>query len=142
MTATPAAHIVELRVRYGETDKMGVAYHPNYLVWCELGRTEHIRSLGSSYRDIERSGILLTVAEASVRYRAPARYDDRIRVETLLTDVGSRSLTFDYVLLNADSGERLATARTLLVSTDAGGRVRVMPAELRATLARAAEGRA
>ena len=138
MTAAP--HVVELRVRYGETDKMGVVYHPNYLVWCELGRTEHIRSLGCSYRDIERSGILLTVAEATVRYRAPARYDDRIQVETLLTDVGSRSLTFDYVLLNADSGERLATARTLLVSTDAGGRVRVMPIELRERLGRTAKG--
>jgi acyl-CoA thioester hydrolase len=129
---------VEIRVRYGETDQMGVVYHPNYLVWCEIGRTEHIRSLGTSYRDMERDGVKLAVAEASVRYQAPARYDDRVRVETSIENVGSRMIVFAYVITNADSGERLATARTTLIAIDDSGRVVAMPSELRGMLARGA----
>jgi len=129
--------VIEFRVRYAETDQMGIVYHPHYLVWCEIGRTEHIRTLGPSYRDIEHAGTSLAVVEASVRYRAPARYDDRIRVETTIADVGSRSVTFDYVITNADSGERLATARTALISLDRRtGRVITLPADLRAAMAR------
>ncbi len=134
---TPLVTTVELRVRYGETDQMGVVYHPHYLAWVEIGRTEHIRALGTSYRDIERSGIRLAVAEASVRYIAPARYDDVIRVDTTLASVASRSLTFDYIVLHAEPGDRLATARTLLVSIDERARVAAMPRSLRELLARA-----
>ncbi len=136
MTQTLVTH-VEFRVRYGETDQMGVVYHPNYLAWVEIGRTEHMRALGTSYRDIERSGIKLAVSEASVRYIAPARYDDKIRVDTSLTGVASRSLTFDYVVCNAETEERLATARTMLISIDDRARVTAMPRELRELLARA-----
>jgi acyl-CoA thioester hydrolase len=126
--------IVELRVRYGETDQMGVVYHPNYLVWCEIGRTEHIRSLGKSYRDMERVGVRLAVAEASVRYHAPARYDDRIQVETTVERVGSRMVAFAYAITNADTGERLASASTTLVAIDNTGRVIAMPREIRTLL--------
>jgi len=114
---------------------MGVVYHTNYLVWCEIGRTELIRSLsGVSYADLERQGVALAVADLSIRYHGAARYDNRIRVHTSLADARSRSVTFDYLITNADSGERLATARTVLVSIDASGRPVVMPADLRQRL--------
>ena len=100
------ASSVEFRVRYAETDQMGVVYHANYLIWCEIGRTDHIRALGQSYRDLEAQGIALAVSEATVRYIAPARYDDRVRVTTTLARVSSRALTFDYIITDADSGAR------------------------------------
>lgn len=128
--SAPAAS-VELRVRYGETDQMGIVYHPNYLVWCEIGRTELMRELGAAYRDIEAAGIRLAVAEATVRYIAPARYDDRIIVRTTLTELGSRGITFDYAITHADTGTRLATARTKLIAIDARGRVTALPREVR-----------
>ena len=135
MTGAQATHDLELRVRYAETDQMGVVYHTNYLVWCEIGRTELIRSLsGVSYADLERQGVALAVADLSIRYHGAARYDNRIRVHTSLADARSRSVTFDYLITNADSGERLATARTVLVSIDASGRPVVMPADLRQRL--------
>jgi acyl-CoA thioester hydrolase len=129
---------VELRVRYAETDRMGVVYHSNYLIWCEIGRTEHMRHFGLPYRAMEEQGLSLAVAEASIRYQKPARYDDLIRVETTLANVSSRTVTFDYSILNADSHDRLATARTTLVSLDASGRVVALPTESRAILHRAA----
>jgi acyl-CoA thioester hydrolase len=113
---------------------MGVVYHSHYLIWCELGRTGYIRESGMSYREMEEAGIMLAVAEANIRYRSPARYDDLIRVETTLTDVSSRAVTFDYLVSNAESGERLATARTLLVALDQSHRVVKLPSEIRALL--------
>ena len=119
------------RVRYGETDKMGVVYHPNYLVWCEIGRTELIRELGVSYADMERDGIYLAVAEASVRYGAAAHYDDRIAVESRVEQARSRSITFGYEIRRLDpSPARLATASTTLVSIDAAGRTRQLPGSI------------
>ena len=126
---------VEFRVRYAETDQMGVAYHANYLVWCEIGRTDHIRTLGTSYREMEEQGIILAVSEASLRFIASAKYDDMIRVETSLSRVTSRALTFDYVITNADAGTKLATASTSLISIDRSGRVSAFPADVRARLA-------
>lgn len=133
-----APHIdLELRVRYAETDQMGVVYHSEYLVWCEMGRTEYMRQLGASYAAIERTGTLLAVAEAALRYHAPARYDDIVRVETTLSEVRSRALTFDYAIFNAHEGTRLVTARTMLVSLDKAGRSAPIPADVRAQLERA-----
>jgi acyl-CoA thioester hydrolase len=117
---------------------MGVVYHTNYLIWCEIGRTELIRSMtGTSYADLEAAGVGLAVAELSIRYHGAARYDNRIRVNTALGDARSRSVTFDYEISNAETGERLATARTVLVSLDQHGRPTVMPDHLRKTLAAA-----
>lgn len=131
-------HDLELRVRYAETDQMGVVYHTNYLVWCEIGRTELIRALtGASYADLEARGIGLAVSELSIRYHGAARYDNRIRVQTTLVDARSRSVTFEYLITNADSGDRLASARTVLVSLDKNGKPVVMPGDLRARLAEA-----
>ena len=132
--STPPPVTVELRVRYAETDQMRVVYHANYLVWCEIGRVEFIRTLGTSYASLESSGVTLAVAEASVRYHAPARYDDIVRVETSLSDVRSRTITFDYLISNAESGARLAAARTTLICLDSSGRPSVMPAALREAL--------
>jgi acyl-CoA thioester hydrolase len=114
---------------------MGVVYHAEYLVWCEVGRTDYIRSLGLPYAELERRGTLLAVAEATIRYHAPARYDDLIRVETRLVDVRSRAITFEYLVRNA-AGDRLATARTLLVSLDPNGRPSPIPADVRAVMLR------
>jgi acyl-CoA thioester hydrolase len=80
-------------VRYAETDQMGVVYHANYLVWCEIGRTDFIRALGTPYAQLERDGVLLAVSDAALRFHAAARYDDPIRVYTRLIDVRSRALT-------------------------------------------------
>jgi acyl-CoA thioester hydrolase len=129
---------IELRVRYAETDQMGVVYHSHYLVWCEIGRTEFIRTVGLRYSAMERSGINLAVADAALRYHAPARYDDLVRVETTLTQVRSRTLTFEYVITHAETGARLVTAHTTLVSLDRQGRPASLPPGVRAALAHAA----
>jgi acyl-CoA thioester hydrolase len=125
---------VELRVRYGETDRMRVVYHPNYLVWCEIGRTDLIRKLGTSYAEIEKQGVMLAVVEASLRYHAAARYDDLIRVTTVLTEARSRTVTFDYTIENAETGVRLVTARTTLASINEDGKLIAMPEHIRRSL--------
>jgi acyl-CoA thioester hydrolase len=125
---------IELRVRYAETDQMGVVYHANYLVWCEMGRTDFIRRCGVSYADMERGGVSLAVSELSARYHAAARYDDLIRVRTTLGDVRSRMISFDYLISNAATDQRLVSARTALISIDRGGRPIALPAELRQLL--------
>jgi acyl-CoA thioester hydrolase len=132
------SHELELRVRYAESDQMGVVYHANYLVWCEIGRTELIRVItGVGYAQLERDGIGLAVSELSIRYQGAARYDNLVRVRTTLTEVRSRSVTFQYQISNAESGDKLATATTVLVSVDKQGRPTSMPADLRARLSEA-----
>jgi acyl-CoA thioester hydrolase len=128
---SPLHHDIEFRVRYAETDQMGVVYHTNYLVWCEVGRTDFIRTRGMSYADMERAGVGLAVSELSARFHAAARYDDMIRVRTTLVDVRSRGITFDYLITNAETGVRLVTARTALVSIDSTGRLTPLPADVR-----------
>lgn len=114
---------------------MGVVYYANYLVWCEVGRVEFLRAIGRSYAVLEADGIGLAVSDAQVRYLSPARFDDRIVIETTLTGVRSRAVTFDYVISNAESGTRLATAHTALISIDPNGRLAAIPAEFRLALA-------
>lgn len=130
-----ATHVTEMRVRYAETDQMGVVYHANYLIWCEIGRTEFMRARGAPYAQLEQEGVGLAVTEVTLRCHAPARYDDVVRVETTVSAVKSRSVTFEYVLTRAGTGERLATARTVLVSLDRTGRVAALPPLLRERLA-------
>jgi acyl-CoA thioester hydrolase len=125
---------IELRVRYAETDQMGVVYHANYLAWCEVGRTELIRRRGRSYAEIEKLGVGLAVSDAALRYHAPARYDDLIRVTTTLTDVRSRSMTFEYVIAHAERGTKLVSASTTLIGLDPQGRIARLPDELRRAL--------
>jgi acyl-CoA thioester hydrolase len=125
---------LEFRVRYAETDQMGVVYHANYLIWCEVGRTDLIRQFGRSYAEIEALGVGLAVSEASLRFLGPARYDDLIRVRTTLTEVRSRTMTFAYDITHAERGTRLVTASTTLVGVDRAGRMSRLPAILLQTL--------
>ena len=89
-----------IRVRYAETDQMGVVYHANYLVWFEVGRVEFIRQLGMDYKDMEREdGAMIAVAEVTARYKAPARYDDELIVRTTLAGVRGSIVRFRYVVV-------------------------------------------
>jgi acyl-CoA thioester hydrolase len=132
--AAPRPFSVELRVRYGETDQMGVVYHAHYLSWCDVARTEYIRTLGASYAELERDGLLLAVTEVTVRYHASARYDDDIRIEVWPEAVQSRAVTFGYRVLRAADGHRLATVSTRLTALNRDGAPRVFPAGLLARL--------
>ena len=134
MTATAPSCSVEFRVRYSETDQMGVVYHANYLPWCEVGRTELIRRLWKSYAEVEREdGVLLAVTDVSLRYHASARYDDRVRVTTTLEQVRSRAVAFTYLVerMNDDgSTDRLVSARTGLTGIGRDGGPRKLPPAL------------
>jgi acyl-CoA thioester hydrolase len=102
-----------LRVRYAETDQMGVVYYANYLVWMEVGRVELCRACGFNYKDMEREdGVLLAVAEANCRYAAPARYDDEVIVRTWIESANRRMVTFAYEMRLAEGDRRLATGYT------------------------------
>jgi acyl-CoA thioester hydrolase len=125
---------IEFRVRYAETDQMGVVYHSHYLVWCEIGRTDLIRQLGTSYAALEREGLGLAVIDASVRYHSGAKYDDLIRVRTHVSDVRSRTVTFDYRIEDAATGMRLASASTTLASINKEGKLVALPVEMRKLL--------
>jgi acyl-CoA thioester hydrolase len=96
------------RVRYAETDQMGIAHHANYIVWFEIGRTDYCRATGVTYREIEERGYLLVVVEVQCRYRTPFRYDDEVVVRTSVAENGSRSMKFAYELRDA-AGELHAT---------------------------------
>ena len=114
------------RVRYAETDQMGMVYYANYLVWMEIGRSDFCRECGFSYRDLEREEqAFLTVAEATCRYVAPARYDDEILVATELSRVGSRVVEFTYRIKSGPT--LLAEGRTFHVVIGTDGRPRSMP---------------
>ena len=127
----PVVSVIEFLVRYAETDKMQVVYHANYLIWCEMGRTDLIKQLGSSYADLENQGVMLAVIDASIRYHFSAKYEDRVRVTTILSEVKSRTVTFDYTIENALTGARLASARTTLASINGEGKLVALPAHLR-----------
>lgn len=118
---------VRFRVRYAETDQMGVVYHANYLVWMEMARTELCRVRGVRYRDIElEDGVLLAVVEVNCRYLAPARYDDEIVARARLAASNPRMITFGYEILHAETGQTLSTGETKHMFLDkAGRRVRV-----------------
>jgi acyl-CoA thioester hydrolase len=140
VNAQPGRTVVSrVRVRYAETDQMGVVYHTHYLVWCEIGRTDFIRQFGATYADLERQGLILPVVDVHVRYLASARYDDTVRIETTLERAGSRFLTFAYEIFREaqgeaeveGGGEHLATASVRLVAVDPRGRPTQVPAELR-----------
>jgi acyl-CoA thioester hydrolase len=119
----------DIRVIYGDTDRMGVVYYANYLRYFEAGRNEFIRARGLRYRDFEdRFRLMLPVVEAHVSYRAPARYDDLLGVETSLAEVKRASARFEYRIVR--DGEVVATGHTLHACVDLEGRVQRMPREL------------
>jgi acyl-CoA thioester hydrolase len=121
-------HEAVLRVRYSETDKMGVVYHANYLIWFEIGRTEFCRARGFSYREMEENeNFFLVVAESYCRYKAPAYYDDELIVRTHITELRRRSLRFGYEITRVADGTIIAEGETGHVVTDTNGRVRSLP---------------
>jgi acyl-CoA thioester hydrolase len=126
--AFSAWHETMLRVRYSETDKMGIVYYANYLVWFEIGRTDYCRARGFSYRDMEESdNAFLVVAEAYCRYKAPAYYDDELIIRTHITELRKRSLRFGYEVLRPADDTVIAEGETGHVVTDSSGRVRSFP---------------
>ena len=125
-----------VRVRYAETDAMGVAHHASYIVWLEQGRTELLRASGTSYRSIEAAGFFVVLTELQVRYLAPARSDDVVAVRVRLEGLRSRGLSFAYDLRLAETGAPLLTARTEhIFVARATGRPTRAPAELLELLA-------
>jgi acyl-CoA thioester hydrolase len=114
--SSPEVSEIRVRVNYSETDQMGVVYHARYLVWLDIARTEHLRRSGMSYRDLEAAGLRLVVAEAALRYRQPARYDDPILVRCWVRALASRRVEFGYAVQHAEAGRLLATARTALLA--------------------------
>jgi acyl-CoA thioester hydrolase len=125
-----SAHVgeVKLRVRYAETDQMGVVYHANHLVWFEVGRVEFFRSLGFSYQEMEhKDNCYIVVVEARCRYKAPARYDDEVLVRTSLKNVRESVVHFSYELVRANDGTLLAEGETTHVVTDAEMKRRSIP---------------
>jgi acyl-CoA thioester hydrolase len=107
---TVSPNLTTLRVRYAETDQMGVVYYANYYVWMEVGRVEYCRGMGFDYREMEADGILLAVAESHCRYVRPARYDDEVTILTSVSDANRRFVTFDYEMSIA--GRRAAVGQT------------------------------
>ena len=130
-------HRFTLRVRYGDTDQMGVAYYANYLRWFEIGRAEMLRDLGMSYQRVEAElGVMLPVLEAHCRYLKPARYDDRVVIETGLAELRRASVRFAYRVLRED-GDLLATGGTEHCFLTREGRPTRAPAELLELMERA-----
>ena len=109
-----------VRVRYAETDQMGVVYYANYLVWFEVGRTDLLRCAGGSYRAMESDGLSLPVIEAHCEYRRPAKYDDELQIRTRATRLTPIRIRFDYEVARGD--EMLVTGHTIHAAIDARGR--------------------
>ncbi|MEZ4802896.1 MAG: thioesterase family protein [Gelidibacter sp.] len=108
---------IELRVRYGETDQMGVVYHGNYAQYFEVGRVEWLRKFGVSYKQMEDNGIMLPVISLNINYKKSARYDDLIKVKTQLVKIPSATIEFDYEIVD-EKNQLLATGNTSLVFID------------------------
>jgi acyl-CoA thioester hydrolase len=124
-----AGQRLRLRVRYAETDQMGVVYHAHYLVWMEIGRTELLRALGHPYDELERQGLLFAVSEVAVRYAGAARYGEVVAVTTTLAEVRSRGVAFAYDVAGA-GGEPIARGRATVVALDRERRPRRIPEAL------------
>lgn len=129
----PAAE-VRFRVRYFETDAMGIVHHSAYITWFEEGRSAFTRAIGYPYSRMEQEGISLAVAEVSARYHRPARYDDEVVVLAELIQLGSRGMTFSYEVHRAADGELLVSGNSKHISVDGTGRVILLPPALRGAL--------
>ena len=130
------------RVRYPETDRMGVAHHTHYFVWFELGRTELMRQAGCAYGALEDDdGVFFPVIEAGAEYRSPARYDERVEIETRLAEAEGVRVRFEYVLRRAEGGQLLAKGFTVHAACGRDGRPTRLPESVRERLARSGEAR-
>ena len=126
-------HDAVVRVRYAETDQMGVVYHSNYLIWFEIGRVELMRALGFEYRLMEsEDDCYIVVAEVSCRYLHPARYDELLRVRTRIAQAGTRVVKYSYELLRDSDNQLIATGSTTHVICGRNGRPKQLPDKYRA----------
>lgn len=116
-----------IRVRYAETDQMGVVYHSNYFIWFEVGRVELMRQLGISYREMEQDGCLIAVVDARCRYKSPARYDDELVVRTQLKNVRDTMVHFSYELVRVGGETLLAEGETTHIVIDKQMKIRPLP---------------
>lgn len=124
----PTVNETRVRVRYAETDQMGVVYHANHFVWFEIGRVELLRQLGFSYREMEsQDQCYIAVVDARCRYRAPARYDDEVLVRTQLKNVKESVIHFGYELVRAGDGTVLAEGETTHIVTDSQMKITALP---------------
>ncbi len=124
-----------LRVRYAETDQMGVAYYANYLVWFEVARTDFLREYGWTYREMEAGGVFLPVIEVHCEYKRSARYDDELVIDTTGRVMSKVRLTFEYVIRVDGQTEVVATGYTAHAATDAAGKPCRLPARVHEVLA-------
>lgn len=116
-------HETTFRARYGETDQMGIIYHPNYYVYFEIGRTEFLREMGGmSYKNMEETGVMLPIVETHCRYRVPAKYDDELIVKTMIKDMTAARITFSYQLIRAVDEVLLAEGETTNAFVNIEGR--------------------
>ncbi len=121
-------HETEIRVRYAETDQMGIVHHANYLIWFETGRSELCRAKGFSYKQMEdEDDALMVVAESYCRYKSPAHYEDVLTVRTRVSEIRSRSLRFFYDIHRASDDTLIAEGETLHLVTDRNKKVRKLP---------------
>jgi acyl-CoA thioester hydrolase len=127
-------HETQIRVRYAETDQMGIVHHSNFLVWFEFGRSEFCRARDFSYKEMEKGGALLVVAEAYCRYKSPAYYEDDLIVRTKVSELRSRSLRFTYEIYRATDQMIIAEGETLHLVTDTDKKVRSFPASYKQKL--------
>lgn len=126
-------HTSTVRVRYGETDQMGVVYHANYLLYFEQGRTELLRATGLPYGELEARGVFLVVTEAGCRYRTPARYDETLEIRTRVDRLGRASVRFAYAVVGQD-GRLCAEGHTELAAVDAAKRPVRLPEDVASRL--------
>ena len=120
-------HETQVRVRYAETDQMGIAHHANYLIWFEAGRSELCRARGFSYKEMEEEEALMVVAESYCRYKSPAYYEDVLTIRTKVDEIRSRSLRFIYEVHRVSDNTLIAEGETLHVVTDKDKKVRLLP---------------
>ncbi|HUX66925.1 MAG TPA: thioesterase family protein [Terriglobales bacterium] len=135
-TSGAAAEYTEtqVRVRYAETDQMGVVYYANYFVWWEVGRVEHLRARGINYRDMETDGCKIAVVDARCRYKAPARYDDVVTIRTRVARQRGSIVHFEYQAVRARDGLLLAEGETVHVCIDNNFQACALPEKYQATL--------
>ena len=129
------ASLTTLRVRYAETDKMGVVYYANFLVWFEVARADLLRSLGWTYREMEAAGVSLPVIEAHCEYQRPARYDDEIEVRTEGQMLSPVRMRFTYTVVRREDQTVAAEGHTLHAAVNPAGRPCRLPAQIRQAFA-------
>lgn len=124
---TIQSHTITIVPRYAETDKAGVVHHSVYPVWFEMGRTELLRANGLAYKDLEETGVFFVVAELNIKYRRPALYDEKLKLQTSCTGVTASKVEHSYKLTREDNSMVLAEGTSILACVDSEGKVRRIP---------------